>query len=68
MAEEFPKGKNEGGGGRRRGFSAAWKSRGPRNGPRAGAEGGRYFLRGTGGWNFFIHASWKIIMTWLTDQ
>lgn len=40
----------------------------PGDGLRAGAKGGRYFLRGTGGWNFFIHASWKIIMTWLTDQ
>ncbi len=24
---------------------------------------GLYFFRGMGGWNFFIHASWKIIMT-----
>ncbi len=34
----------------------------------AGGPARPYFFRGTGGWNFFIQASWTIIMTWLVDQ
>ena len=40
MAEEFPKGKNEGGIGRRRGFSGAWKSRSPGTGCGLARKGG----------------------------
>lgn len=41
----------------------------PENGSRGRLRMRRtYFLMGRGGWNFFIQASWTIIMTWLVDQ
>ena len=36
--------------------------------PARGATVGAYFFTSGAWWNFFIHASCTIIMTWLTDQ